>query len=234
MPFYGSKPTGQRHGATKSTSEVLGGSSGIKSTFKSKATPLTLMGEMHKTRFKPQTRGPTYAGHSPGAARRQHPGRDWRHYAGPIAGRIVTAEDAAAGGTAPIGIDWQDPMPVDQAIGQPDAGIFIVEQIDGQPVHVGAAPDGFGVRLQGLPDELQRLSLDPQGVQVRLGVVQVRPGNPADRAVLSAVAHDAAARIRATGASGFLDASQPTPREQRLLEQRPVQNSGAVPDYLST
>jgi hypothetical protein len=133
----------------------------------------------------------------------------------------------------PVTIDWQEPCGLDDAIGHPGAGVFIIETTDGdapQPVQAGDAADGFA-------QPLQNLQADPSGTparQVRLGLIAVRPGNRADRAVVRAVAHDLSARISASGVAGAGFAVQElSPSEQRLLLQRPVSDTGAVPDYLA-
>jgi hypothetical protein len=134
----------------------------------------------------------------------------------------------------PITIEWQEPTSLDDAIGQPGAGVFIIENAEGdaapQPVQVGAAAEGFA-------QQLQSMQLDPATAgaqQVRLGLISIRGGNRADRAAVRAVAHHIAARISASGAAGSdFPAEGPSPSEQRLLQQRPIQDSGAVPDYLA-
>jgi hypothetical protein len=147
----------------------------------------------------------------------------------PTDGGVAPAD--ATGG--PITIDWQEPTSLDDAIGQPGAGVFIIENTEGdtpQPVQVGDAADGFAQRLQSMQEDRSGAS----GQQVRLGLISVRRGNRADRAVVRAAAHDIAARINASGVAGpGFPAQRPSPSEQRLLQQRPIQDGGAVPDYLA-
>jgi hypothetical protein len=140
----------------------------------------------------------------------------------------------------PVAIDWQPPIAFDDAIGQPGAGVFIVERADDNgtslPVHVGSAPDGFGARLQYVMDDMggRGDEQDRNSFRVRLGIVPVRQRNPADRALLRALAHDIVARVRGNvGDETLAHQSTPTDRERRLLEQRGVQHSGDVADYLN-
>jgi len=70
---------------------------------------------------------------------------------------------------------------------------------------------------------------------VRLGILSIRPGNPADRAALHAISRDVAARIRGTEAgAGLAPSPEPTPRQQQLLRERGVQDNGAIPEYLAS
>jgi hypothetical protein len=146
-------------------------------------------------------------------------------------------------GPAPsLHITWQEPMPLDAAIGQPGAGVFIIERAgEGEdawmPAHVTIAADGFGSRIQLLMDDAQGLGSQPDwsAFRVRLGVLPVRPGHPADRAALHAISRDVAARIRGTEAgAGLAPSPEPTQRQQQLLQERDVQDTGAIPDYLSS
>ena len=138
-------------------------------------------------------------------------------------------------GGGPLSIDWQDPTDLNTAIGQPGAGVFVVERTgdDGHslPVLVGIAPDGFGRRLEYVMDDFA----ETEGATVQLGVMPVRNNHPADRTFLRAVGHDIVDRIRQSGADGMLtNQSAPSDREKRLLEQRPVEHGGQIPDYIGT
>jgi hypothetical protein len=152
----------------------------------------------------------------------------------------LTGMPAAGGGAAPasamdgpITIDWQEPTSLDDAIRQPGAGVFIIENTAGdapQPVQVGDAAEGFAQRLRSMQEDPSSAGAQ----QVRLGLISVRRGHRADRAMVRAVAHDIAARISASGAAGpGFPAQGPSPSEQRLLQQRPAHDNGAVPDYLA-
>ena len=146
-----------------------------------------------------------------------------------------TGPTGAATQHEPLAVEWQEPTDVNSAIGQPGAGVFIIERAGDDnawyPLLIGAAPEGFGRRLQYLTEDVG----EQEGIRIRLGVIATRPNHPADRTVLRAVAHDLVQRIRSKGADGMLtNRSTPNTREQRLLQQRGLDHGGNAPEYIMT
>jgi hypothetical protein len=145
-----------------------------------------------------------------------------------------TAASRASSAAGPLSIGWQEPTDMATAIGQPGGGVFIVERAGDNdawlPTLVGAAPEGFGRRLEYVAEDVS----EQDGVRVRLGILPTRPNHPADRAVLRAIAHDIVARVHDSGSdSALTNQSGLTERDRRLLQQRGIENGGEVPDYLS-